>query len=431
MSTPSVAVILVAAGSGLRLGRPEPKAFVPLGDGTLLSHAVSAVLGMREPAQLVVVVPADRVEATRSALQRSTDASTETDAAPAPVVVAGGELRQDSVAAGLAAVAPEVGVVLVHDAARALTPSLLFDEVAAAVHARGHGVVPGLPVIDTVKRVADGRVVETVDRAELAAVQTPQGFPRGALERAYRLAGGEFTDDAALAAAAGVVVDVVPGDVRAFKITVPADLRRAEQLVAEADARAEASLERHGSEGAAQSEAGPESEPSILPPEPIAEPRLVAPRVGTGVDVHAFADDETPLWLAGLEWPGERGLAGHSDGDAASHAICDALLAAAGLGDVGRIFGTADPALGGAHGEVFLRETVRLVREAGFEVGNVSVQIVGNRPKLAPRREEAEALLGRFVGAPVSVSATTSDGLGFTGRGEGIAAIATAVLLPV
>jgi len=417
VSTPSVAVIVVAAGSGTRLGRPEPKAFVPLGDGTLLSHAVDRVRGMREPVQLVVVVPAERAEATRSELEARADA------AHPVVVVAGGELRQDSVAAGLAAIAPEVGVVLVHDAARALTPSLLFDEVAAAVRTRGHGIVPGLPVVDTVKRVADGRVVETVDRAELAAVQTPQGFPRGALERAYRLAGGEFTDDAALAAAAGVSVEVVPGDVRAFKITVPADLRRAEQLVRAGDADDAASADRHE---ARQAEPGP----SILPPEPITEPRLVTPRVGTGVDVHAFADDDTPLWLAGLEWPGERGLAGHSDGDAASHAICDALLAAAGLGDVGRIFGTADPELDGAHGEVFLRETVRRVREAGFVVGNVSVQLVGNRPKLAPRREEAEALLSRFVGAPVSVSATTSDGLGFTGRGEGIAAIATALLLP-
>ncbi|MFD6053708.1 2-C-methyl-D-erythritol 4-phosphate cytidylyltransferase [Agromyces sp. NPDC060279] len=420
MSTPSVAVIVVAAGSGTRLGRPEPKAFVPLGDGTLLSHAVRGVLGMREPVQLVVVVPAERVDQTRAELLASADASA------ALVVVAGGELRQDSVAAGLAQLAPEIGVVLVHDAARALTPSLLFDEVAAAVRTRGHGVVPGLPVVDTVKRVADGSVVETVDRAELAAVQTPQGFPRGAIERAYRLAGGEFTDDAALAAAAGVQVDVVPGDVRAFKITVPTDLRRAEQLVAETAGDAASGDEA----SAVPAPDAVEPEPSILPPEPVVEPRVLVPRVGTGVDVHAFADDDTPLWLAGLEWPGERGLAGHSDGDAASHAICDALLAAAGLGDVGRIFGTADPELGGAHGEVFLRETVRRVREAGFVVGNVSVQLVGNRPKLAPRREEAEALLSRFVGAPVSVSATTSDGLGFTGRGEGIAAIATALLLP-
>jgi 2-C-methyl-D-erythritol 4-phosphate cytidylyltransferase/2-C-methyl-D-erythritol 2,4-cyclodiphosphate synthase len=145
--------------------------------------------------------------------------------------------------------------------------------------------------------------------------------------------------------------------------------------------------------------------------------------------VHAFSDDsDTPLWLAGLHWPGERGLAGHSDGDAAAHAICDALLAAAGLGDVGGVFGTGDPRFAGAHGDVFITETVRLVHAAGFAIGNVTLQLVGNRPKLAPRRGEAEALLSRLVGAPVTVSATTSDALGFTGRGEGVAAIATALV---
>ncbi|MFF2494555.1 2-C-methyl-D-erythritol 4-phosphate cytidylyltransferase [Agromyces sp. NPDC058064] len=402
----AIAVIVVAAGSGTRLGHAEPKAFVPLGGGTVLAEAVSGVLAMRQAPHLVLVVPGDRVETARERF-----AAEAASAGASLDVVAGGATRQESVAAGLAVLPASVQTVLVHDAARALTPALLFDEVAAAVQARRHGIVPALDVVDTVKRVADdGRVIETVDRSSLRAVQTPQGFPRASLDHAYATARGEFTDDAALVAAAGLVVETVPGDVRAFKITVPADLRRAEQLVAERrDAAAGA--------GPADGRAAEAARPAL-------------PRIGTGTDVHAFADDDSPLWLAGLHWPGERGLSGHSDGDAAAHAVCDALLAAAGLGDVGSIFGTADARFAGAHGEVFLAETRRLVEASGYVIGNVTVQIVGNRPKLAPRRGEAEALLSRVLGAPVSVAATTSDALGFTGRGEGVAAVATAFIVP-
>lgn len=380
---PRVSVIVVAAGSGTRLGAEVPKAFVALGGVTLLERSLYSVARMREAVEAIVVAPSSLV-AEAAILSEAAFGSSVT-------VVAGGDSRQQSVALGLAQVAPSAEVVLVHDAARALAPSALFDRVVAEVDARRHGIVPGLAVSDTIKRVdAHGDIHETVDRSVLSAVQTPQGFPRSVLMAAYAAATSDETDDAGLVTALGLPVSVVPGDELAFKVTTPADLRRAEHV--------------------------------------IGESRIPVPRIGVGTDTHAF-DPSAELWLAGLHWPGETGLAGHSDGDAVAHAITDALLSACGLGDIGGVFGTSDPRFVGAHGEVFLEETRRLIEEAGYRIGNVSVQLVGNRPKFAPRREEAEALLTALLGAPVSVSATTTDGLGFTGRGEGIAAIATATVL--
>ncbi|MBD5786677.1 2-C-methyl-D-erythritol 2,4-cyclodiphosphate synthase [Cellulosimicrobium terreum] len=171
-------------------------------------------------------------------------------------------------------------------------------------------------------------------------------------------------------------------------------------------------------------------------PETRRTPRLAGvtlPRTGIGVDVHAYAtgEDLRPLWLGGLSWPGEPGLAGHSDGDVVAHAAADALFSAAGIGDLGSHFGTSEPRWSGASGAVLLAEAAARVRAAGFEIGNVAVQVIGNRPRVGSRRAEAEAVLTEAAGAPVSLTATTTDALGLTGRGEGVAALATALVVPV
>ncbi|MDQ0642381.1 2-C-methyl-D-erythritol 4-phosphate cytidylyltransferase [Microbacterium murale] len=390
---PTTAIIVVAGGSGTRLGAAAPKAFVGIDEHSVLRHALDGVFAA-EAAQVIVVAPAGH----------EGDAETELLAAAGDRhelarVVTGGETRQQSVAAGLAALWGDVTTVLVHDAARALTPAVQIDAVARAVTA-DVGVIPALPVIDTIKRVDAGDVVAAVDRSELAAAQTPQGFPRALLQAAYDAAsesGAEYTDDAALFAAAGHAVRHIPGSERAFKITTPGDLARARQI-----------LDMTGPPAAA----------------------LVAPRVGIGTDVHAFGG-EGVLWLAGLEWPGEPPLSGHSDGDAVAHAMVDALLGAAGLGDIGEHFGTSHPEYAGAHADVFLARTAQILAEAGFTIGNVSVQFQGNRPRFSARREDAERSLSSALGgAPVAVTATTTDGLGFTGRGEGIAVTAVALIYP-
>lgn len=388
--TPQVAVIVVAAGSGTRLAAGGPKAFIGIDAHSILHHALRRVLD-GPLAQVIVVAPDDRVgDALTEAIGL---AGARRDLVS---VVAGGSTRQESVAAGLRAVWPDVRYVLVHDAARALTPPAVFARVVAALESGHDAALPVLPVIDTVKRVDGDRVVAALDRSLLVAAQTPQGFRRTILDAAYAAAAADHTDDAALVQAAGHDVHTVPGDDLAFKITTPGDLDRARRLLSA----------------------------------PVPAPAGVAvPRIGVGTDVHAFGG-EGALWLAGLEWPGEAPLSGHSDGDAVAHAIVDALLAAAGLGDIGIHFGTDQPEYAGAHAAAFLTRTRALVEEAGFAIGNVSVQVQSNRPKMAPRRVEAEAVLAAALGAPVTVSATTTDGLGFTGSGEGVSAFAVALVIP-
>jgi 2-C-methyl-D-erythritol 4-phosphate cytidylyltransferase/2-C-methyl-D-erythritol 2,4-cyclodiphosphate synthase len=411
LPVPNTAIIVVAAGSGTRLDAGAPKAFVGIDTHSILRHALDGVFAAA-PAQVVVVAP-EGFEGDAEAELRAAAG----ERAELGRVVTGGDTRQKSVAAGLDALWGDVRTVLVHDAARALTTPAAIDAVAAAVD-DVTGVIPTLPVIDTLKKVDGDDIVGPVDRSELAAAMTPQGFPRDLLEEAYAAAlasGVEYTDDAALFAAAGHPVRRIDGSPRGFKITTPADLERARHLL-------------NTDSGASARSAHTGSEPTA-PIRPAPRLSVSMPRVGLGTDVHAFGGEGT-LWLAGLEWPGEQPLSGHSDGDAVAHAIVDALLGAAGLGDIGEHFGTAHPEYSGAHAEVFLDRTREILAEAGFAIGNVSVQFQGNRPRFSLRRAEAQqALSAALGGAPVSVTATTTDGLGFAGRGEGIAVTAVALVV--
>lgn len=387
------AVVVVAAGSGTRLGIGTAKAFVPVAGQLMLARALEPLFSSSSPTLVVVVAPSALLEDCRRVVATAAGAAVAYTA-----VVPGGTDRHGSVQAGLAVLPDSVTSVLVHDAARCLTPAAQFDRVFDAVASgAGAGYVPALPVTDTIKRVAGDVVVETVDRSALVGVQTPQGFPLDALRRAYAVSTQSETDDAGVFQAAGGTVRAVPGDADAFKITTPWDLGRAESIVRSRS-----------------------SEPGV----PVASVRL-----GLGVDVHAF-DAASPCRVGLLDFPGEPGLSGHSDGDAVAHAVCDALLSAGGLGDIGGAFGTADPAYAGAAGDVFVRGAVAMLLDAGLAPVSVAVQVIGNRPRIGARRVEMQDALSAVVGAPVAVSGTTTDGLGFTGRGEGLAAIATALVRP-
>lgn len=413
------ALVVVAAGSGTRLGHGTPKAAVKLTDRSILDHALDALTEALAIDVVVLVLPGET-----SVYQQLSESGSEAvrRCGAEVIVVPGGEARTESVRAGVDAVQRHTERrswsqdmhVLVHDAARALTPAEVFHRVLDALDAGAGSVIPALPVTDTIKRVDDsGHVAQTLARHQLRAVQTPQGFTLGLLRRAFAHVGelpeddaAALTDEAMIAEDLGEAVAVVEGHPHALKITTSTDLTTVRALIAERD--------------------------SASAPRPRA---AGVPRVGIGHDIHAFAppEDPTELWLAGLHWPGERGLAGHSDADPVAHAACAALFSAAGMGDLGTHFGadtigTSRAEYRGASGVVLLAEAARIVREAGFRIGSISVQFIGNRPKFAARRREAERVLSAAADAPVAVSATTSDGLGFTGRGEGIMASATAVL---
>jgi 2-C-methyl-D-erythritol 4-phosphate cytidylyltransferase/2-C-methyl-D-erythritol 2,4-cyclodiphosphate synthase len=373
------AAIIAAAGMGHRLGANLPKSLVKLIDKTLLEHAVANLAPVAQ--LLIVTAPAGYEAEYKKLLGEEVE------------VITGGVLRSDSIRIAIAKIPNNYEYVLVHDAARALASTRLASEVINQLIRGQQAVIPTLEVIDTIKEVDNqGYVRNTLNRASLKIVQTPQGFSRSVLERAH-LASEDATDDAALVEALGIKVKTIAGEDQAFKITTKGDIKTAINFLL------------------------PDNQKQL--------------RVGIGVDAHAFSQDkDRKLALAGLIWPDEIGLDGHSDGDVAAHAICDALLSAADLGDLGSNFGVSDSKYKGATGAQMLSETLIKVAAAGFEIENVSVQIVGNRPKIAPKRAQAISALSKaLAGAKVSLSATSTDGLGFTGEGKGLSAIATALLI--
>lgn len=367
--------IIAAAGSGERFGATLPKALISLGNRTLIEHAVAALAPITS--EIVICAPAGYEKQIQELVGSDI------------TVVVGGTTRSDSVRAGIAALSGKNKYVLVHDAARALATTELAQRVLTSLEKGEVAVIPGLELIDTVKSVdTKGHVTSTPDRTTMRRVQTPQGFDLDTLKRAHA-SGADATDDGALVEVLGQKVLIINGEERALKITTPTDLATAISLLGTSTGF----------------------------------------RTGVGVDAHAFADAR-PLWLAGLLWPNETGVEGHSDGDVAAHAICDALFAAAQLGDLGTNFGTDKPEYAGASGVTLLKETFQKIGAAGYSISNVTVQIIGNRPKLAARRSEAIATLSAALGgANVSVLATTTDGMGLTGEGRGIAAIASALLI--
>ena len=370
-------VIVAAAGSGDRFGAGVEKQFVQIQGMSLLQRTLRVLEGCADLQGMIVVVPPDRVA--------------ETESGPGLRVVAGGKRRNDSVRAGFKTLPDDCNLVLVHDGVRpGITPKLVRRVIEAAF--RDGACVPALQINDTVKEVdGAGRVVRTLEREPLRLVQTPQGFRREVLQQAYTWAddngGPGFTDDAALVEASGQGVTVVAGEEENIKVTVPGDLVRL---------------------------------------------GLLTPRVGHGYDVHRL-EVGRKLILGGVEIEHDRGLLGHSDGDAALHALCDAILGAAGLPDIGQQFPDTDPKYAGADSLELLREVVVLVLQAGWRASSADLTLVAQEPRLAghlPLMTEKIAVVLGVEPEAVGLKATTEEGLGFTGQKEGIAAHAMVVLVP-
>lgn len=381
---PRCAVLIVAAGSGQRFGPGRPKQYHTLAGSAVLRRTIGAFLAHPAIDTVLTVINPDH----RSLY----DAAVAGLSLPAPV--AGGASRQDSVRNGLehlAALPCPPDRVLIHDGARPLIHADTISAVIAALDTTP-GAIAAVPVIDTLKRADNGTVTGTVDRAGLWRAQTPQGFRFAGILAAHRTAAGlELTDDAAVAERAGLAVTIVPGREENIKVTTPADLIQAERLLAQT---------------------------------------LNDVRVGTGFDVHRFADGDG-VFLCGIKVPHTQRLDGHSDADVALHALTDALLGAIGDGDIGSHFPPSDPQWKGADSARFLRHAAGLVTARGGRIAHVDVTIICERPKVGPHRGAMVERLAELLDlepSRVSVKATTTERLGFTGRGEGIAAQAVATV---
>jgi 2-C-methyl-D-erythritol 4-phosphate cytidylyltransferase/2-C-methyl-D-erythritol 2,4-cyclodiphosphate synthase len=396
-----VGVIIVAAGQGSRIGGSVPKQLLDLGGATVLRRSLGAFDQNRQVSQIVVVLPEAQLSGSNDAVG--------TLARPC-VIVAGGARRQDSVANGFAALATDVDVVLIHDAARPFVSQALIDRVIAAAFEIG-AVVPAIPVRDTVKRVdgASRLIVATIPRDEVWLAQTPQGFRRGVLQAAVALgaAGAEATDEAMLAEQAGHPVKIVDGEIENMKITTPQDLIAARGRFNQNDS------------GSRFAESGKTT------------PGVLGARVGSGYDLHRL-EAGRPLVLAGVVVPFEKGPVAHSDGDVLCHSLVDAILGAAGAGDIGRHFPNTDAAWKDASGLDLLARSLEIVRRLGWSVANADVTIVLERPKLAgyvPQIAERLAATLGISADSVGVKAKTNEGVDAVGRGEAIAAHAVVMLV--
>jgi 2-C-methyl-D-erythritol 4-phosphate cytidylyltransferase/2-C-methyl-D-erythritol 2,4-cyclodiphosphate synthase len=381
---PTTAAIIVAAGRGTRAGSGLPKQWRDLAGAPVLAHTLHALRVAGLERFVLVIHPEDRARAEALDLTGVT-------------LVEGGATRTASVRAALEALASDPPArVLIHDGARPLVSAGVVAEVLRALE-HAQAAAPALAVVDALWRGDGGAVVGVQDRSGLYRAQTPQGFDFAAILSAHRAHLGDAPDDVEIARAAGIEVVITEGSEDNLKLTYPADFARAERLLRERDAG------------------------------------MTDIRLGNGYDVHAFTDGDG-CWLCGVKVPHDRALLGHSDADVGMHALTDAIYGALAEGDIGRHFPPSDPQWKGAASHIFLRHAVALATARGYRIGNCDVTLVCERPKIGPHAAAMQAALAEIMGVEVgrvSVKATTSERLGFTGREEGIAALATVCLVGV